>query len=139
MLQKKYNKLISKKVYICKTEPNETEYQCFMTFTNIHHEPARVKTENMVHRPQQYQTYFEKGERGEKERQTNPFASANEGRDNRTEMEARTLKESKRVNHESKDLRKDYPLSCIKEEKISTSRALEMYSKVLCKDKGEIV
>ena len=50
--QKKYQKIIGKKQQVCKTEPNQNQYQCFTTGKNFYkekeREPFRIKTQNMI-------------------------------------------------------------------------------------------
>ena len=52
---KKYQKVSKKPHQVCKTEPNENQYQCFSSSKNFYQQeklPVRIKTENMIEKQQ---------------------------------------------------------------------------------------
>lgn len=109
--QKKYQKGFGKKHYV-KTEPNENDYQCFRTAKSFYKHPqpeVRVKT----------QTLLEK---------------------NLTQLDFKTpLKPDDRELGHQTEVRKKDKQEGGREEKISTSRALEFFAKIVSKDKNELL
>ena len=120
--RKKFTGPACRHAIVCKTEPNENEYKCFMTSNNFYKEApqcGQVQTEGIPRGSNNLFFEFEN----------------EEWRHSEAELDLKGMRQK----IEGKVRSKCEVGSGKMEEKISASRALEMYAKIISKDRSDLI